>query len=115
MKFAKDEEVYEFLSTDIRALFKEYLKNNGIDIKASIVPQGAFVPLDDTVPLDELIEHGFDIDLEKNRVFLNSYKINKTFAKKTIDEYFKHSLERIQEYLNLSNSMSKESEEVKTK
>ena len=115
LKIAKDEEVYEFLSTDVRALFKEYLKNNGINIKASIVPQGAFVPLDDTVLLDELIDHGFDIDLEKNRVFLNSYKVNKTFAKKTIDEYFKHSLGRIQEYLNLTNNMSKESEEVKTK
>ena len=114
-ELAYSKNVYDVtLSTDLRALFKDYLQEKGIDIKISLTPEGAFIPLDEALPFEQLIENGFVVDLEKKRLFLDAYEYNLTFKDKTIKEFFDHELERIGQYQSLVNGLTNESE-VKTK
>jgi hypothetical protein len=105
---------YLTLATSVRSLFSEYLEENGIDLNVKLVRAGAFIPLDETLPLEQLVENGFVVDLENKRLYLNSYEFNKSFKDKKIIEYFKHALDRVRQYQGIVNSLSNENE-VKTK
>ena len=86
---------------NIRPRFNNFLKENGVDIKVSLIDSGVVVPLDDKVPVDVLIQNGYKVDLEKKRVYLCSYDLHEEILDSKVNVFFDYALMKIKEYQGL--------------
>ena len=96
------------LTVELRLLFKDWIKENGIDYNVGLSSKGVFFDIDPDAPyVEELAKHGYIVEKEAKRVYLYHYEIDNTYCTKPLKEFLSYILDVIKECKDLIDRFDK--------